>query len=98
MSLGIVAILNVQDGKQSEFEAGFKKMQDAVRADEPGCLLYTLCRKKDAPTSYVVMERYADSDALKGHGQSDAFKAAAASIGGCLAGAPDISILDVVSE
>lgn len=98
MSLGIVAILNVQVGKEAEFEAGFKKMQEVVRAHEPGCLLYVLMRKQDDPLAYVVMERYADREALKSHGSSDAYKSASKLLAGCLSGAPEISFLELVSE
>ena len=39
MAVGIIATLRVVDGKQAEFEAGFAKMQEVVKAEEPGCLL-----------------------------------------------------------
>ena len=97
MAVGIISTLKVQDGKQAEFEAAFAKMQDVVKADEPGCLLYALCQDKDDATTYRVMEQYADEDARKVHGRSEGFGAAAAPIGACLAGAPELVEVNIVS-
>ena len=36
MAVGIIATLRVVDGKQAEFEAGFAKMQEVVKAEERG--------------------------------------------------------------
>jgi quinol monooxygenase YgiN len=97
MAVGIIATLKVQDGKQADFEAAFAKMQDVVKAEEPGCLLYSLCQDKDDPTTYRVMEQYTDEDARKTHGRSPAFGEAAAPVGGCLAGAPELIEVNIVS-
>jgi quinol monooxygenase YgiN len=66
----------------------------AVRANEPGNHLYTLC--KDDQGQYVVMELYDDAEALKAHGQSDHFKAAGKKFAGLMAGAPEIQRMQVV--
>lgn len=97
MAVGIIATLKVADGKQDDFEAGFAAMQKAVQAEEPGCEHYTLCRDKSDPTTYRVMERYADEDARKAHGTSDAFKAAMAGLAGCVVAPPEMVEVDVVS-
>ena len=55
MAVGIIATLRVVDGKQAEFEAGFAKMQEVVKAEETGCLLYDLCQDKADATTYRVM-------------------------------------------
>lgn len=91
MTVGYVATLKVADGKQAEFEAAFAKMQEAVKAHEPGCLLYDLFQDEADPTTYRVMEQYVDADARKAHGQHPDFGAAAAALGGgVMAGAPDV--------
>ena len=36
MSIGIIAKLKCAEGKNAEFEAGFKEMQKAVSKNEPG--------------------------------------------------------------
>ena len=96
MAVGMIATLRVNDGRQADFEAAFAKMQEAVKADEPGCLLYTLCRDRDDATTYRVMEQYSDDDAVKVHGKSDGFKAAAAGLAGVMAGAAVIAFVEVV--
>ena len=92
--IGIVAKLNVAAGKEAEFEAAFGELIDAVRANEPGNHLYTLC--KDAEGGYTVMELYEDEAAVEAHGKSEHFKASGAKLGGCMAGAPQISRMQVV--
>ena len=97
MAVGIIATLRIVDGKQAEFEAGFAKMQEVVKAEEPGCLLYALCQDKTDATTYRVMEQYTDENARKSHGTSDAFKAAAGGLGGFLAGAPELVEVNIIS-
>ncbi len=97
MAVGIIATLNVQDGKQAKFEAGFAKAQEAVKADEPGCLLYSLCQDKDDATTYRVMEQYADEEARKRHASSDAVRAALGGLGACMAGRPELVEVNVIS-
>ena len=97
MAVGIIATIRVVDGKQADFEAGFAKMQEVVKAEEPGCLLYALCQDKADTTTYRVMEQYADEEARKTHGTSDAFKAAAGGLVGCLAGAPELVEVNIIS-
>ena len=59
----------------------------AVRANEPGCLLYTLS-KGDDPLTYVFMERYKDDDALKNHRGTDHFRTLGGRQEHALAGGP----------
>ena len=76
MSIGIIAKLKCAEGKNAEFEAGFKEMQKAVSKNEPGCEFYLLHKSRSDDTVYYVMEQK-DEDALAAHGV-DAFKAAGA--------------------
>jgi quinol monooxygenase YgiN len=94
--IGIIATLKVQDGKGSEFEGVFNGLAEQVRANEPGNRLYQLTKSRADPNTYKVLELYADQDALTHHGQTDYFKAAGAKMGPCLAGRPDIEMLDAV--
>jgi quinol monooxygenase YgiN len=55
-----------------------------------------LTKSRTEPGIYKVLEFYADSDALKAHGQTDYFKAAGAKMGPTMAGAPVIEYLDAV--
>lgn len=97
MAVGIFATLKIQAGKEAEFEAAFAKTQEAVKAAEPGCLLYTLCQDKADSTMYFVMEQYADQDARDTHATSDAVKATMGGVGGLLAGAPTLVEFKIVS-
>jgi quinol monooxygenase YgiN len=94
MTVAIVAKLNVAKGKEAEFEKVMLGLAAQVRANEPGNQLYTLC--KDADGNYVVMELYADDDAVKAHGASEHFRAAGKQFAGLMAGAPEIQRMAVV--
>ena len=94
--IGIIATLKVQEAKAAEFEAIFKELSEAVRANEPGNLCYQLTKSRTEPGTYKVLELYADQDAVTHHGQTDYFRAAGAKMGPCLAGRPDIETLDAV--
>ncbi|MEP1142108.1 MAG: putative quinol monooxygenase [Henriciella sp.] len=94
--IGVVATLEIQDGKQGEFESVAKDLMAKVKANEPGCTTYQLYKAKGSETTYIFMEQYASGDALKAHGQTDYFKAAQPGLGACLAGAPKIEMFDIV--
>ncbi len=94
--IGVVATLEIQDGKQADFEATAKDLMAKVKANEPGCLTYHIYKAKGSDKTYIFMEQYASGDALKAHGQTDYFKAAQPSLGACLAGAPKIDMYDIV--
>lgn len=92
--LAVIARLNVADGKEADFEKHMLGLAEQVRANEPGNEMYTLCR--DADGNYIVLELYKDEAALAAHGQSEHFKAAGAGFKGLMAGAPDITRLEVI--
>ena len=94
--IGIIATLKVQEAKAAEFEAIFKDLAEQVRANEPGNLFYQLTKSRTEPETYKVLELYKDQDALTHHGQTDYFKAGGAKMGPCMAGRPDVELLDAV--
>jgi quinol monooxygenase YgiN len=94
MSIAIIARLNVAAGKEKDFEKAMLDLAAAVRANEPGNKLYTLC--KDSEGKYLVLELYDDAEALAAHGQSAHFKASGKSFAGVMAGAPEIQRLEVI--
>lgn len=96
MAIGVVATLKIQAGKEGDFEAVFKTLMAAVRANEPGNQLYQVCKSKADPLTYVVMELYADDEALKAHGASEHFKAAGPGLAPCLAGRPEIQYFETI--
>lgn len=87
MIQSIVATIKAKAGSESQFEAAALQLVAAVRANEPGCLLYTLSRG-DAPDTFVFMERYADEDALKAHRGTEHFKTLGRAMGAFMEGPP----------
>jgi quinol monooxygenase YgiN len=94
--IGVVAVLRVQDGKGEDFEAIFKELSAKVRANEPGNLIYQLTKSRGDPNTYKVLELYKDQDALTHHGQTDYFKELGRKMGPCMAGRPEVELLDGV--
>ena len=94
--IGIVAVLQVQDGKGAEFEEVFKELTAKVHANEPGNLMYQLTKSRTDPNTYKVLELYKDQDALTHHGQTDYFKELGRKMGPCMAGRPQVELLDAV--
>ena len=94
--IGVVAILKVQPDKAADFEKVFLGLQNKVKANEPGCLVYQLTKSRAEAGTYKVLEFYASEDALKAHSGSDYFKAAGAAMTPFMAGRPEIEYLDAV--
>jgi quinol monooxygenase YgiN len=94
--IGIVATLRVQEGKGPEFEAIFRQLSEKVRADEPGNLVYQLTKSRLEPNAYKVLELYKDETALAAHRGSSHYRELGAKMGPCLAGRPEVEVLDAV--
>ena len=94
--IGVVAVLKVQPDKTGDFETVFLDLQQKVKANEPGCLVYQLTKSRTEPGVYKVLELYASEEALKHHGGTDYFKAGGAAMGPFMAGRPEIEYLDAV--
>ncbi|WP_430420440.1 putative quinol monooxygenase [Phenylobacterium sp.] len=94
MTIGIVATMKIQEGKNAEFEAFFTELAKQVRANEPGNIAYQLTKSRKDPQEYKVLELYTDQDAVTVHGQTDYFKAAGPKFAGVLAGRPEVELLD----
>ena len=97
MAIGIVARLKIHEGKNEEFEGIFAELEAAVSANEPGNNFYALHKSRADDTTYIVLEQYTDQAALDAHGQTEHFKTLGAKMGGCMAGRPDIEIMDSTS-
>jgi quinol monooxygenase YgiN len=94
--IGVVATLKVQDGKAAEFEAIFLELAAKVRANEPGNLLYQLTRSRAETNTYKVLEIYRDQDSLTAHRGMEHFRELGQKMGPCMAGRPDVELLDAV--
>jgi quinol monooxygenase YgiN len=95
--IGLVVTLTVKEGSQAAFEAAMGELIPQVRAHEPGCLLYSLTRKKGSTTEYVMMEQYKSQADIDHHGATPYFKDALPKLGACLAGAPQTMALDLLN-
>lgn len=96
MSLGIIATINVQEGKNAEFESVFSQLAEQVLANEDGCVFYALHRSKSDPQIYKVLEQYKSGADLKAHGETEYYKAANQKLAPLVSAAPDIEVLDGV--
>ena len=94
MSLGVIAKIKILTGRNAEFEQIFAILAAAVRKDEPGNNFYALHKSKTDPQLYVVLENYKDQAAVDNHMGSAHFKAGFKKMGACMAGAPNIELLD----
>jgi quinol monooxygenase YgiN len=72
----------------------------AVRAAhaEQGCELYALHRTSEDPIRFVMVEQWADADALAAHTQGDGVQGLLRALTGKLAGAPQILRLTALPE
>lgn len=89
MIQSIVATVKAKPGCEADFKAAALQLVAAVRANEPGCLLYTL-NQGDAPGSFVFMERYADEAAVAAHRGTEHFKTLGRAMGAFMDGAPSV--------
>ena len=70
--IGVIATLNIKEGKGAEFETLANQLVEKVNANEEGVVYYDLY--KQDPTTYVFLERYKDQAAKDAHGKTDYFK------------------------
>lgn len=96
MAVGVVATIRIKPDTNEAFEAVAREMMAAVRANEPGNKVYQFCKSKAEPTTYVVMEIYADQAALDAHGKSDHFRAIGPKMGPSMAGRPEVQYFEAV--
>lgn len=96
MAIGVIATITVRQGSNAEFEQAFLKLTEQVRANEPGNIFYILHRSKTDPQVYRVMEQYESDAALDAHRNADYFLEAGKALGGLVAAAPEIEVLDTV--
>ena len=94
MTIGVIATLTVQEGKNAEFEAAFSELVAKVAANEPGCNFYQIHRSRHDPQVYKVLEQYADKASFDAHGASDHFREIGKRLAPCMASAPDIELVD----
>jgi quinol monooxygenase YgiN len=65
--VGGLKTLKVRDGHEGELERLFGELREIMRAQEPGCLLYSLLKSRTTKGAYIVQEQYRDVEALDAH-------------------------------
>ncbi len=95
--IGIIAKLPIKEGMEDDFIAAFKELKIGVAQDK-GALAYSLNKVKDDPNTFYIVERYEDQEAVKLHGSTDHFKAFGAKLPPCLAGRPEIIMLEEIDS
>ena len=90
----ILATIKIKEGKEKLFEETFVKLSREVKKNEPGNIFYQISKDRENPLKYIVMEHYIDQDSVDLHGKSDHFRDAGPRLGECIAGRPNIKILD----
>ena len=92
--IGVIATLQIKEGKGAEFEAVANQLVEKVNANEEGVVYYDLYKQDE--TTYVFLERYKDQSALDIHQKTDYYKSIGAQLGAFVTAAPDIKVLTAV--
>jgi quinol monooxygenase YgiN len=90
----LIATLKVKEEKVDEAVKFFQELQENVKSDEPGTLEYVFHQKAGEATTFVVYEKYADTDALKTHSANLA--KVGARFAGVMSGPPEIVMLEEI--
>ena len=92
--VSVVARMRAKEGRTRDLEKVLRELADQVRTNEPGCELYRAARSKHDSALYVVMERYADDEALATHSNAEHFRARLPEMLECCEGTPEIALFD----
>ncbi|MAH73983.1 MAG: hypothetical protein CBC09_07750 [Cellvibrionales bacterium TMED49] len=92
--IAVTAKLNVKPGCELQFEKAMLDLVEKVNINEPGNLLYKLC--KDSDGNYLVIELYEDEAAVEKHVSAEHVKASGPSFKGIMGGPPAITRMEVI--
>jgi len=95
--INVTAAMTVREGCAQEFEQAIAEARPHMLADE-GCLRYDLQRVNRSETDYVLLEAYDSGDAIRRHGELEAFKELGRRLEPLLAATPVITVLKPVGE
>ncbi len=94
MTVGLFVTMKIKPGTDAAFAAAAKELQAAVKANEPGALVYEFFKSREEADTYHVMEIYKDQASFEGHGKTAHFATLGAKLGPSMAGRPTIKFLD----
>ena len=95
--INVTATFAVLEGKAAPFEAAIAAARPGMLAD-PGCLRYDLQRVSGSEIGYVLLEAYDSGEAIRRHGELEAFRALGAALKPLLAAEPIVAVLKPVGE
>lgn len=84
-----VALIDVQPGNESAFEAGFHKVRSAV-AEAPGCRSVRMTHGIETPTRFVLLVEWDSVEAHQSFRDSDRFATWRGGIGAFFAQPPHV--------
>eukprot|EP00420_Gonyaulax_spinifera_P017352 CAMPEP_0197898808 /NCGR_PEP_ID=MMETSP1439-20131203/44918_1 /TAXON_ID=66791 /ORGANISM="Gonyaulax spinifera, Strain CCMP409" /LENGTH=207 /DNA_ID=CAMNT_0043519561 /DNA_START=80 /DNA_END=703 /DNA_ORIENTATION=+ len=93
--LSVVAYLSVKEDSAEAFEKSFLQSAARVHSNEPGCLLYQLCKDRKVKGKFTVIELYQDAEALKVH-QKNLVANADPAQAAMFAGPPEVLVMPVI--
>ena len=80
----VLARFEMLEGKEIEVVEAVRKMAAAVKANEPGCLVYTASRGKVNGRELYFFEIYEDEKAFQDHARTDHMREMQAAMNGCI--------------
>jgi quinol monooxygenase YgiN len=86
----LVVTFSVEEQHRAAFETGLGDFARWSLANEPGTLFYQLGQDETDPSTYRLIELYADQASLDRHSTSDAYRQVGKAVGPLLAAAPTI--------
>ena len=63
----LIARYTVKEGSEDQVAAFLQEMAQAVESDEPGCVLYRVCRLDEPSNVFVLFEEYDSEESLLAH-------------------------------
>lgn len=70
----LIADWKAQAGQGEEVAGGLRRMAEAVREAEPGCVRYDVIRLDVDPDRFIIYEQYRDQEALDAHAVTPHFR------------------------
>ena len=70
----LIAEMKVKPGYENILADGCMKMAETVRENEEGCMMYTPYVSLADPAEMIMVEKYADEQALEFHTQTPYYK------------------------
>lgn len=93
--ISLIAKLKAADDKVDDIKTA---LAGAIAAadEEPGLTVYSASQDQNDETVFYFFELYESAEAFEVHGKGDGMKAAMKAIGACLAGRPEVTLMNPV--